>query len=138
MIIFVHSQAMTAHGHSLGLSMGWYTNNFQNSNCESGWSKTPELYALHMQGEADWVARNNFDELKVDSGGSFNNMTWWERALNATGRPIAVENCHQGSELPNASWCPFQQWRTSGDPKVTGVAREMMDTAAILSHANRG
>ena len=37
------TQAMTAHGHSLGLSMGWYTNNFQNSNCESGWSKTPEL-----------------------------------------------------------------------------------------------
>ena len=40
-----------------------------------------------------------FDELKVDSGGAFNNMTAWEQVLNATGRQIALENCHQGGEL---------------------------------------
>ena len=41
--------------HSLNLSAGWYTNNFQNSDCESGWSKTTELHALHMK-----VARLSF------------------------------------------------------------------------------
>ena len=93
-------------------SAGWYTNNFQMSSCEAGWSKTAELHALHMKGEAEWMASMGFDEVKVDSGGDFNDMDAWERALNATGREIAVENCHQGSEPPNASWCPFQQWRT--------------------------
>ncbi len=110
--------AMVKHAHALNLTAGWYTNNFQASSCEAGWSKTATLHELHMRGEADWLARMQFDELKVDSGGYFNDMTAWERVLNATGRQIALENCHQGSEPPNASWCPFQQWRTSGDPKV--------------------
>ena len=44
----------------------------------------------------------------------------------------------QGGEAPNASWCPFQQWRTSGDPKVVGWQNEMLDTAALLHRARRG
>jgi hypothetical protein len=135
---FPDIKAMTAHAHSLNLSAGWYTNNFQNSNCESGWTKTHELMTLHMNGEAEWMKEMEFDEVKVDSGGYFNNMTWWREVLNATDRQIAVENCHQGNELPNSSWCPFQQWRTSGDPKVVGWPREMMDTAHLLHHAYRG
>ena len=29
-------------------------------------------------------------------------------------------------------------WRTSGDPKVVGWQREMLDTAQLLPHARRG
>lgn len=130
--------AMVEHAHALNLTAGWYTNNFQASNCEAGWSKTDALHQLHMHGEAEWLARMKFDELKVDSGGNFNNMSAWEQVLNATGRQIALENCHQGGEPPNASWCPFQQWRTSGDPKVVGWQREMLDTAQLLHRARRG
>ena len=46
-----------------------YTNNFQASACEAGWSKTQQLHSLHMRGEAEFVAAMEFDELKVDSGG---------------------------------------------------------------------
>ena len=59
--------AMVEKAHSLNLTAGWYTNNFQNSNCEAGWSKTAELHALHMKGSAGWLAKMKFDEVKVDS-----------------------------------------------------------------------
>ena len=35
------------------------------------------------------------DGLKIDSCSQFNNLTWWADLLNATGRQILVENCHQ-------------------------------------------
>ena len=43
---------------------------------------------------------------------SFNDMSEWAAVLNATGREIALENCHQGGELPNASWCRESLART--------------------------
>lgn len=135
---FPDVRAMVAHAHSLNLTAGWYTNNFNGEACEGGWSKTAALHALHMSGEAEWMADMGFDEVKVDSGGKFNDMTAWQQALNQSGRAIATENCHQGGELPNASWCPFQQWRTSGDPKSIGWQREMIDTAQLLHLARRG
>ena len=39
--------------------------------------------------------------MKLDSGfpvGS--NLSKWHELLNATGRPVMVENCHQGGEAP--------------------------------------
>ena len=117
---FPDVKAMVTKGHSLNLTVGWYVNNYNGEACEGGWSKTAELQQLHLTGEAQWMADNLFDEVKVDSGGRFNDMDAWRRALNASGREIATENCHQGGEPPNASWCPFQMWRTSGDPKSVG------------------
>eukprot|EP01046_Picozoa_sp_COSAG06_P116241 COSAG06_NODE_63213_length_263_cov_0.524390_2_plen_50_part_01 len=35
---------------------------------------------------------------------SFNDMTERPARRNATGRKIALTNCHQGGELTNASW----------------------------------
>jgi hypothetical protein len=62
---FPDIKAMTAHAHSLNLSAGWYTNNFQQSSCESGWAKTHELMTLHMNGEAEFMKEMKFDEIKV-------------------------------------------------------------------------
>ena len=67
----------------------------------------------------------------------FNEFKTWQRVLNATGRPIALENCHAGP-LPNASWCPYTQWRTGGDPDTAGWQQEMMSTAQKLHMARRG
>lgn len=128
----VKSPAQVADAHAKGLTAGFYTNNYEDVRSEAGWSKTPELRALHMKGEADFLAAMLYDEVKVDSGGEFNDMDWWARELNATGRAIAVENCHQGHIIPNASWCPFQMWRTSGDPAAIGWQYEMADTAPLL------
>merc|ERR1711871_1624582 len=57
-------------------------------------------------------------------------MTLWAELLNATGRAVMIENCHQGGigpgmHDPNNGMCtglgmpgdcPFNFWRTTGDP----------------------
>eukprot|EP00756_Hemistasia_phaeocysticola_P064170 Hpha_TRINITY_DN7575_c0_g1::TRINITY_DN7575_c0_g1_i2::g.18874::m.18874/K07407/E3.2.1.22B, galA, rafA; alpha-galactosidase len=57
-------------------------------------------------------------------------MSLWSELLNATGRKFLLENCHQGAEGPgmgdsnahnctgltNPSDCPYNFWRTTGDP----------------------
>jgi len=80
------------------------------------------------------IKHYGFDSVKLDSGfpvGS--NLSKWRELLNATGRPVMVENCHQGAEAPGmddkndetsnctgltaVSDCPFNFWRTTGDPE---------------------
>ena len=57
---FPDIKAMVAHAHGLNLTAGWYTNNYEGTGCEGGWSKTPELEALHMNGEAQWKGADGF------------------------------------------------------------------------------
>ena len=80
------------------------------------------------------IAKFGFDSVKLDSGfpvGS--NLSLWNDLINATGRPVMVENCHQGADAPglvkdasnthncsglsDVSDCPFNFWRTTGDPE---------------------
>jgi hypothetical protein len=30
-----------------------------------------------------------------------------------------IENCHWGRTVPNATWCPFNMYRTSGDVRAS-------------------
>jgi hypothetical protein len=39
----------------------------------------------------------------------------WAGLLNSTGRPYLIENCHWGDTIPNATWCPWSYYRSSGD-----------------------
>ena len=61
-------------------------------------------------------------------GSQFNNMTLWAQELNATGRAILLENCHQGGLVPGQiipgqhcsgdsgiSDCPYHVYRSSDD-----------------------
>jgi hypothetical protein len=88
-----------------------------------------------MEKSAAAVDKFNFDGLKLDSCSQFNNLTWWASLLNATGRHILIENCHQGGLDPpglgnpgqrggtegnclgttTPSDCPYNIYRTSGD-----------------------
>jgi len=97
-----------------------------------------EMIRKIMEKSAAAVGEYNFDGLKLDSCSQFNNLTWWASLLNATGRHILIENCHQGGldppghEDPGAqhpgggsegnclgtttpSDCPYNIYRTSGD-----------------------
>ena len=130
--------AMSDKAHSQGLTIGFYMNNYECSAKENAAFRTPEQQELHMRGNAQWLAKNGFDEVKVDSGGKFNDMDWWQRELKATGKDIKVESCHQGHIVPNASWCPFQMWKTSGDPAVVGWQREMLATSVLLNSSRLG
>ena len=80
------------------------------------------------------VYSKGFDSVKCDSGFDIcRNMSLWAQKLNESGRPVMIENCHQGADAPGLagdgpedgnctgltpiSDCPFNFWRTTGDPE---------------------
>jgi alpha-galactosidase len=94
---FPDMKKMTDYAHSLGLTAGWYMNNCI---CNEHMFKTKEYIAKHMEMSAKAVAEYGFDGVKLDGCGEFLNLTWWAELLNATGRPIIIENCHWGGTTP--------------------------------------
>jgi hypothetical protein len=56
-----------------------------------------------------------FDAVKLDGCGAEYSLDLWASLINATGKAIETENCHWGYTLPNATWCPWNFYRTSGD-----------------------
>jgi hypothetical protein len=51
--------------------------------------------------------------LKLDGCGQFMNLTLWSGLLNATDRPILIENCHWGNDVPGGS-SPFANGPCNG------------------------
>jgi hypothetical protein len=85
------------------------------------------------QGDVSALRTFGFDSYKLDGCGAQTDMQLWDDLIKATpaqsGRDaIMVENCHWGSKVPykpNATWCPWNFYRTSGDvranyPSVVG------------------
>lgn len=66
------------------------------NNCICSEHNYPNVTA-HMQGDVNAVTQYGFNGIKLDGCGEFLNLTWWADLLNATGRPILIENCHWGT-----------------------------------------
>jgi hypothetical protein len=50
-----------------------------------------------VKGNVDALVSYGFDSVKCDSGfDNCRNMSLWADLLNASGRPVMIENCHQG------------------------------------------
>ena len=57
------------------------------------------------------------------SCGAQKNMSLYYELFNQSGRPLAIENCHQGRNITDGGnpeqmgpgWCPYNWFRTSGD-----------------------
>ncbi|CAJ1420721.1 unnamed protein product [Effrenium voratum] len=103
--------AMTAHAHRLGLTAGWYLNNCI---CSEGTS-TDAMY----QSDVAALTVFNFDGVKLDGCGKQLDLDKWAQLLNGTGRKVLIENCHWGRTVPNATWCPWNFFRTSGDVRAS-------------------
>ncbi|KAJ9455809.1 Alpha-galactosidase 3 [Diplonema papillatum] len=117
---------MTQYGHSLGLKVGWYMNNCICS--EKQFVNDTAYRMLHMEQSVKAIAAYEFDGVKLDNCGEWTNLTWWAELLNATGRPVMIENCHWGDTVPGQtggdgpctgtttpSNCPYNFFRSSGD-----------------------
>merc|ERR1719162_2167316 len=103
---FPNMKSMVDHGHTLGMKVGWYMNNcICREGSHGGWRGEVNI-TKHMTKSAQAVADYGFDGLKLDGCGEFMNLTWWAELLNATGRPVMIENCHWGGTVPG---------QTSGD-----------------------
>lgn len=103
---FPSLQQLTDDIHKLGLRAGWYA--ACDGCAERSWIGEANI-ARHMRATVQAVVDYGFDSLKLDSGSEFNNLTWWAELLNATGRHILIENCHQGRTTPGAVVGPNQE-----------------------------
>merc|ERR1711865_464706 len=116
---FPDMKNMTDHAHSLGLTSGWYRNNCICSDHKMGDKK-------FYQGDVNALRNFGFDSYKLDGCGAQTDMQLWDDIIKGTpaktGRSsIMVENCHWGSKVPfkpNATWCPWNLYRTSGDVRA--------------------
>merc|ERR1711959_382700 len=111
---FPDMKAMTDHAHKLGLTAGWYGNNCICSDHKSGDRK-------FYEGDAKALIDFGFDGYKLDGCGSQTDMQLWDDIFKAHKKSVMVENCHWGSKVPyepNATWCPWNFYRTSGDVRA--------------------
>lgn len=116
---------MTNLAHSLNLTAGWYMNNCI---CEDHCSED-SCY----RGDVAAIIEYGFDGVKLDSCSTQLDLDLWQKYLNASLRPILIENCHQGHTIPNSSgWCPFNYYRTSKD--VRASYGSVMTNLATMQH----
>ena len=116
---FPDFKAMTGKAHALGLTSGWYGNNCICSDHKIGDKK---FYV----GDVQAMRAFGFDSWKLDGCGAQTDMQLWHDLIKATpattGRKaVMIENCHWGSRKPyepNATWCPWNFYRTSGDVRA--------------------
>jgi len=114
--------------------MGNYQCSGANSQCNGGGKRGVNCSAWDMPrlvaGSVKALVEYGFDSVKLDSGFSVaSNLTLWADYLNASGRPVMIENCHQGGDGPGLkadakndhncsgltmpSDCPYNFWRTT-------------------------
>ncbi len=70
-------------------------------------------------GDVDATLDYGFDSIKLDACGMEDDLTLYADLFNATGKSILIENCHQGHITPNATWCPWNYYRSSNDIRGT-------------------
>ena len=85
---FPDMKKMNTQAHAKGVKMGWYQNN-------CGCSEAEQFGSIggHVKQDALATAELLFDSIKVDGCGPSQNISEWTAELNATGRPILLEDC---------------------------------------------
>ena len=69
-----------------------------------------------MRGSVRALHELGFVGVKFDSCSMFHNLTRWAELLNATGRAVLTENCHQGGYAPGMrQWQAYAKNATSGE-----------------------
>ena len=99
---FPDPAGMVAKAHMLELKPGWYLNN---CGCAENHFEG-EMVDRVMRGSVRMLAEQGWDGVKFDSCSMFHNLTRWAELMNETGRPVLIENCHQGAYSPG-----MRQWQ---------------------------
>lgn len=94
---FPSMKSMNALANSLGLRSDFYMNNCVCMERQQ-WSR--EYIEKHYRGDVRAIIDLGFSGVKLDSCGQFRNLSRWADLLNATGKPILIENCDQGMTVP--------------------------------------
>jgi alpha-galactosidase len=104
--------------------------------------------------DAKAIVNLGFDSVKLDGCGSQLDLQKWSDLFAQTGKSILIENCHwgmlqnlkkkehfytlafflpSGNTLPNATWCPWNYYRSSGDIRANyeSVVSNLMTVAPL-------
>lgn len=114
--------AMTTYAHQKNLTAGWYGNN-----CECSDHCTD---VTCYEGDVHAALDYGFDSIKLDGCGRELDLTLFAQLFNESGKSIMIENCHWGGTVPNATWCPWNYFRSSGDIEASydSVVRNLQTT----------
>jgi alpha-galactosidase len=125
---FPDPSAMVAKAHQLGLSPGWYLNN---CGCAEN-AFEGDMVDKVMRGSVRMLYEQEWDGVKLDSCSQFHNLTRWAELINATGRPMLIENCHQGAYTPGMrQWQGYQKVANGSYSHFLGMFFGMQ-TATVL------
>ena len=91
---FPDLKGLVARGHALGLRVGAYLNTCI---CMEK-TRRGEPYPYFAQDVA-FLRETGYDAVKIDQCGSAMNMSLWAALINATGRPMMLENCHNSPSV---------------------------------------
>jgi len=129
---FPDMKAMNDKAHKNGLLPEWYLNNCQ---CADSCSDQK-----CFQGDVNAVIKYGFDGVKLDGCGGEENVTLFASLFNATGKPVLIENCHNGPNEPNATWCPFNYFRSSDDirPTYASVVNNLQSVRPWVKYVGPG
>ena len=108
---FSDMEALTNYAHALNLTAGWYLNNCICSDHCGIRDDLEETDDRCYRGDAAALFSFGFDSVKLDGCGAQRSLDLWASLLQG----IVIENCHWGETIPNATWCPFHFYRSSGD-----------------------
>ena len=90
-----------------------------------------------------------FDGIKLDNCGQQKDLQLWADLINATGKPVTIENCHWGFTVPhqaiagqvpdhaNGVWCPWNFYRTSQDVRAR-FANVVKNLESTVPFARKG
>lgn len=103
---FPDMKKLVSYGHARQLKVGTYLNN-----CICNEHGLP-----HYANDVKWMVNEmGFDGVKIDNCGSSTNVSYWAELLNATGKAIRIENCHNSWPDFKTGFCPMNFFRTGGD-----------------------
>ncbi len=114
-----------------GLKVGFYLNKCicQEQGKAQLWPGT-----AHYSGDVNATVAFGFDSVKLDGCGDFRDLHLWYKLFSAQ-RPVMIENCHWGADLPTVRDCPFHMFRTSGD--IRAVWGEMFGNLQCMLDVGR-
>lgn len=79
-----------------------------------------------------------------DACGEFENLTVWAELINATGRPMMIENCHWGGDAPyvldddtGELWCPYNIYRAGMDIAPNSWPSFMANLKSLTTQLNK-
>jgi len=112
-VLFPSIGDIPKYAHSKGASASFYMNN---CDCRETQFTNPAYIQKVYERSVAFIVDQQWDGVKLDGCSEWKNTTLWANLMNATGRPMMVENCHNTNAPSSPTEVePYNWYRVSGD-----------------------